>query len=72
MKRIMGNKVKFIDTNIKNKSKTVEEKLQFFNYRGKILPLPTEIEISESGTCNRVCSFCPLLEIYFMKKCVLN
>ena len=26
MKRIMGNKVKFIDTNIKNKSKTVEEK----------------------------------------------
>lgn len=24
-----------------------------------LLPLPTEIEISESGTCNRKCSFCP-------------
>ena len=24
-----------------------------------MLPLPTEIEISESGTCNRSCSFCP-------------
>jgi radical SAM protein with 4Fe4S-binding SPASM domain len=24
-----------------------------------MLPLPTEIEISESGTCNRTCSFCP-------------
>ena len=24
-----------------------------------MLPLPTEIEISESGTCNRKCSFCP-------------
>ena len=23
------------------------------------MPLPTEIEISESGTCNRKCSFCP-------------
>ena len=23
------------------------------------LPLPTEIEISESGVCNRKCSFCP-------------
>ena len=31
----MGTKVKIIDTNIKNKSKTVEEKLQFFNYRGR-------------------------------------
>jgi len=68
MKRIMGNKVKFIDTNIKNKSKTVEEKLQFFNYQGKILPLPTEIEISESGTCNRVCSFCPRSDPSFEDK----
>jgi radical SAM protein with 4Fe4S-binding SPASM domain len=68
MKKIMGNKVKFIDTNIKNKSKTVEEKLQFFNYQGKILPLPTEIEISESGTCNRVCSFCPRSDPSFEDK----
>ena len=55
----MGQKKKFIDTNIKNKSKTVEENLQFINYGGRTLPLPTEIEISESGTCNRKCSFCP-------------
>ena len=50
---------KFIDPNIKNKSKTVEEKIQLFEYQGIMLPLPTEIEISESGTCNRKCSFCP-------------
>ena len=55
----MGVKKKFIDTNLKNKSKTVEEKLQFINFEGSQLPLPTEIEISESGTCNRKCSFCP-------------
>ncbi|MDA7715347.1 SPASM domain-containing protein [Pelagibacteraceae bacterium] len=52
-------KKKFIDTNLKNKSKTVENKIQFVNYNGVKMPLPTEIEISESGTCNRVCSFCP-------------
>ena len=55
----MGIKKKFIDTNLKNKLKTVEEKLQFINFEGSQLPLPTEIEISESGTCNRKCSFCP-------------
>jgi radical SAM protein with 4Fe4S-binding SPASM domain len=55
----MGIKKKFIDTNLKNKSKTVEEKLQLVDFNGHKLPLPTEIEISESGTCNRVCSFCP-------------
>tara|TARA_B100000035_G_scaffold311965_2_gene322475 strand:- start:208 stop:1092 length:885 start_codon:yes stop_codon:yes gene_type:complete len=55
----MGIKKKFIDTNIKNKLKTVEGKLQFVNFDGLELPLPTEIEISESGTCNRKCSFCP-------------
>ena len=52
-------KKKFVDPNIINKSKTVEEKIQLFKFNGKMLPLPTEIEISESGTCNRTCSFCP-------------
>ena len=52
-------KKKFLDPNIKNKSKTVEKKIQFFKFEGAMLPLPTEIEISESGTCNRSCSFCP-------------
>ena len=52
-------KKKFLDPNIKNKSKKVEDKIQLFDYAGVKLPLPTEIEISESGTCNRSCSFCP-------------
>lgn len=52
-------KKKFLDPNLKNKSKTVEGKIQFFEFNGDKLPLPTEIEISESGTCNRSCSFCP-------------
>ncbi len=52
-------KKKFLDPNIENKSKTVEDKIQLFDYEGVKLPLPTEIEISESGTCNRSCSFCP-------------
>ena len=52
-------KKKFIDPNIVHKSKTVENQIQFFRFNGQSLPLPTEIEISESGTCNRVCSFCP-------------
>ena len=52
-------KEKFLDPNIKNKSKTIEDKIQFFDHNGIKLPLPTEIEISESGTCNRSCSFCP-------------
>ena len=52
-------KSKFIDPNIKNKSVTVEEKIQLVNHNGSMFPLPTEIEISESGTCNRSCSFCP-------------
>ncbi len=61
-------KKKFIDTNIKNKSKTVEGKLQFYKHAGKLLPLPTEIEISESGTCNRTCSFCPRSDENFIDK----
>ena len=43
-------KKKFLDPNIENKSKTVEKKIQFFKFEGAMLPLPTEIEISESGT----------------------
>jgi len=52
-------KKKFLDPNLKNKSKTVEDKIQLYKHNGVMLPLPTEIEISESGTCNRSCSFCP-------------
>lgn len=61
-------KKKFLDTNLKNKSKTVEDKIQLFEYDGTKLPLPTEIEISESGTCNRTCSFCPRSAADFQDK----
>ena len=59
---------KFIDPNIKNKSKTVEDNIQLFMFNGEKLPLPTEIEISESGTCNRTCSFCPRSASNFVDK----
>ena len=59
---------KFLDPNLKNKSITVEEKIQLFEFNGKKLPLPTEIEISESGTCNRSCSFCPRSDPNFEDK----
>lgn len=58
----------FLDTNLKNKSRTVEERIQFYSFKGKNLPLPTEIEISESGICNRKCSFCPRSDPNFFEK----
>ena len=61
-------KKKFIDPNIKNKSKTVEDNIQLYMFNGQELPLPTEIEISESGTCNRTCSFCPRSATNFIDK----
>lgn len=64
----MIKKKKFLDPNIKNKSKTVEERIQLLNFDQKTLPLPTEIEISESGTCNRSCSFCPRSAPNFVDK----
>ena len=44
----------FFDPDIPRKSKFVNKLVSL----GKF-PLPSVIEISESGTCNRVCSFCP-------------
>lgn len=65
---MIKSKKKFLDPNLKNKSKTVEEKIQLFEFNGDMLPLPTEIEISESGTCNRSCSFCPRSAPNFIDK----
>ena len=45
---------KFIDPLIKRK-KNISNKVQYYNN----IPIPSIIEISESGTCNRKCSFCP-------------
>ena len=61
-------KKKFIDPNIKNKSVTVENRIQLIHFDNKKLPLPTEIEISESGTCNRKCSFCPRSDPEFIHR----
>ena len=47
-------KKKFIDPLIKRKA-NLTKNVQFFENT----PLPSVIEISESGTCNRKCSFCP-------------
>jgi len=49
--------LKFFDPQIEIKEKAVADRLQFLP--GTLTPLPAEIEISESGMCNRKCSFCP-------------
>ena len=48
-------KKQFIDPLIKRKA-NLTKNVQFYK---KNIPLPSVIEISESGTCNRKCSFCP-------------
>ena len=47
----------YIDKNIYRKSKIVENSIQF--YKDTNIPLMSVVEISDSGTCNRKCSFCP-------------
>ena len=49
--------LKYFDPQISVKEQAVAERLQFVP--GTKTPLPSEIEISESGMCNRKCSFCP-------------
>ena len=39
----------FLDTNLKNKSTKINETLQLVKINNEFLPLPSEIEISESG-----------------------
>ena len=53
----MEKKINFFDPQISHKRKLVSEKFQYIP--GTKIPLPSEVEISESGTCNRKCSFCP-------------
>ena len=50
-------KQKFLDPNIDRKSKIIQDTLSFI--KGTKIPLPSLVEISDSGTCNRVCPFCP-------------
>ena len=53
----MEKKINLFDPQILHKKKLVFEKFQYIP--GTKIPLPSEVEISESGTCNRKCSFCP-------------
>ena len=53
----MDKKIKFFDKNIIRKREISDKNFQYIP--GSTIPLPSEVEISESGTCNRVCSFCP-------------
>ena len=64
--------VKFYDPNIPNKSKKSDEVFQLIPNTD--FPLPSEVEISESGTCNRSCSFCPRSDPDFpdIKKFISN
>ena len=45
------------DKNIPRKNKVTEDRLEF--YGAKKVPLMSVVEISNSGICNRKCSFCP-------------
>lgn len=48
-----------IDKNIPRKEKITKNRIQYTNFEGKKLPLMSVVEISNSGMCNRKCSFCP-------------
>ena len=60
------NDLRFFDPQIKVKKKAVGERLQFIPKTR--IPIPSEIEISESGICNRKCSFCPRSDPNFEHK----
>lgn len=53
----MKNEIKFIDPQLSFKKKSIQDRLQYLGTTK--IPLPSEVEISESGICNRKCSFCP-------------
>ena len=49
--------IKSIDKNILRKSEIVRQTLRYI--KNTNIPLPSLVEICDSGTCNRKCSFCP-------------
>ena len=49
------NKNNYIDTGIKRKKNIVNDAFKLIEGQ----PMPSVVEISESGTCNRKCIFCP-------------
>ena len=48
-----------IDKNIPRKEKITKNRIQFTQHNGQQVPLMSVVEISNSGMCNRKCSFCP-------------
>jgi len=62
----MKNDIKYFDKNINRKSEIIQQSLQFF--KGTKIPLPSLVEISDSGTCNRSCVFCPRSDPQWIKK----
>ena len=50
-------KIKYLDPSIDRKKNLTNQNFQLIE--GTSIPLPSEVEISESGVCNRKCSFCP-------------
>ena len=54
MRKIKKN---FFDPNIHRKSAIIQNTLSYIE--GTSIPLPSLVEISDSGTCNRKCVFCP-------------
>ena len=53
----MKKNIKYFDPSINRKNTLIDESLDFLN--GSKIPLPSVVEISNSGTCNRKCIFCP-------------
>lgn len=51
--------MKIIDKNIIRKEEIVKSRIQYYNYKNFEIPLMSVVEISNSGLCNRKCSFCP-------------
>ena len=49
--------IKFFDENINRRGAITDKKILFF--KGTDVPMPSIFEISNSGMCNRKCSFCP-------------
>ena len=59
-------KTKYFDKNIYRKSELVKNSLQTF--KNSNIPMPSVIEISDSGTCNRSCVFCPRSDPAWIKE----
>jgi len=58
--------IKYIDPNIERKSKIVQNSIDVISETN--IPLPSLVEISDSGTCNRSCSFCPRSDPNYLDK----